>query len=81
MPTVAEVKKRLDWCGGDGAIVCVAIWSIEDVFDLASERGMTITKEQAEAVLNYMDSKQDCSMGVSWDTMGVYLDEIVSETE
>ena len=81
MPTVAEAKKRLDLCGGDDAVVCIAIWGVEDVLERASERDMTITKEQAETVLNKMDSKQDCSMGVSWDTMDCYLDEIVSETE
>ena len=81
MPTVAEARKRLDWCGGDDAIVCISIWSVEDVIQRAKERDMTITKEQAEGVLNNMDNKQDCSMGVSWDTMDCYLDEIVSETE
>ena len=81
MTTVAEAKKRFDWCGGDDAIVCVAVWCVEDVFQRAKERDMTITKEQAEEVLNNMDSKQDCSMGISWDTMDCYLDEITAETE
>ena len=79
MPTIAEIKRRLAWCGDDDTIVCVAIWSGEDVMGRAKERGMTITKEQAEGVLNNMDHKQDCSMGISWDTMDVYLDEVANE--
>ena len=79
MATVAEAKKRLDWCGDEH--VCIAIWSEEDVFGRAKERGMTITREQAQEVLSLMDSKQDCSMGISWDTMDVYLDEVANETE
>ncbi len=35
MPTVAEARKRLDWCGGDDAIVCISIWSVEDVIQRA----------------------------------------------
>ena len=79
MPTVAEVRKRLDRCGDEH--VAVAIWSEEDVFGRARERGMTITREQAQAVLNNMDNKQDCAMGISWATMDCYLDELEPETE
>ena len=77
MSTIAKVKERLSWCGDDNTIVCAAIWTIEDVQGRAKERGMTISKEQAEAVLVTMDNKQDCSLGISWDTMDVYLDEVV----
>jgi len=76
MPKISEVKKLLAWCGDDDTIVCVAIWCVADVMGRAEERGMTITKEQAEEVLNTMDHKQDCSMGISWDTMDVYLDDL-----
>ncbi len=81
MPTIAEIKKRLSWCGDDDTIVCAAIWCRQDVLERAKERGIAITNEQADGVLNNMDYKQDCSLGISWDTMDVYLDEITLVSE
>ena len=77
MRTVAEARERLNLCGDQH--VCVAIWREDDVFERAGERGMTISREQAQNVIDLMDSKQDCSLGISWDTMDVYLDELKTE--
>ena len=49
------------------------------MFEQAKERGMTITREQAQAVLTKMDNKQDCSLGITWDTIDYYLDELDTE--
>ena len=79
MPTIKEAMKRLHY--HDGQHVAVAIWCEDDVLERAKERGIRLTREQAQGVLANMDYKQDCSMGITWDTMDVYLDEVASETE
>lgn len=79
MPTVEEAIEILRRNGSQH--VAVAIWCEDDVLERAEERGMTITREQAQAVLNNMDYKQDCEMGISWATIDYYLDEVARETE
>jgi len=79
MPTIEQAIKRLHH--SDGQHVAVAIWCEDDVFVRARERGLTITREQAQEVLRLMDSKHDCEMGISWATMDVYLDEIAKDVQ
>ena len=75
MTTVAKAKERLDGCGGEQH-VAVAIWGEEDVLERARKRGMTITQEQAREIIDTIDHKQDCELGISWDTIDCYLDEL-----
>ena len=83
MSTIREAKQELDRCGGgvEDTIVCVAIWTVEDVIERAYERGMVVTRSQAERILEEMEQKQDASIGISWDTIDSYLDEIKQETD
>lgn len=54
--------------------VAVAIWCEEDVISRAGERGKTVTKEQAAHIIDTIDHKQDCCMGITWDTLDIYTD-------
>jgi hypothetical protein len=72
MPTVAEAKHRLKGIEGH---VAVAIWQREDVIGRAEERGIKITDEQADDILDNIDRKQDCEYGISWTTIDCYLDD------
>lgn len=75
MATKEEDIERINRC--DGQHVAVAIWSREDVFDVAERRDMKITEAQADAILDEMDRKQDCEVGITWDTLEFYLDQMV----
>ncbi len=74
MATIEEVAKRLGLCGEQH--VAVSIWGEEDVLERAKERGMAITQEQARAIIDTIDHKQDCELGITWDTIDCYLDEL-----
>ena len=75
MTTVAEAIKRLKWAGDQH--VAVAIWSEEDVLHRAKERGLTVTQKQASQIIDLVDRKQDCSMGISWITIDFFTDEVL----
>lgn len=78
MPTVASVQERLNGYQPDEHIA-VAIWCEEDVIGRAKERGKEITRKQAQAILDAIDSKQDCSVGISWVELDVYTDAELEE--
>lgn len=73
MATVKEVIKRLKWNGEQH--IAVAIWSEDDVLGRASERDIKISREEAREIIDLMDNKQDCSIGITWDTIDCYLEE------
>jgi len=72
MPTVAEATKRLEGIEGH---VAVAIWQREDVVGRAEMRGIKLTDEQADDILDDIDRKQDCELGISWITIDCFLDQ------
>ena len=54
-------------------------WCVEDFRQRADEREKDIKKkvynrEDFKAALDMMISKHDCSLGITWDTVDVYLD-------
>ena len=71
MGVVAEAHKRLDWCGDQH--VCAIIWSEEDVLARAKELGYVCSQEQAGDIIDEIDRRQDATIGVTWDTIDVYL--------
>ncbi|MBA7587630.1 hypothetical protein ES708_29661 [subsurface metagenome] len=71
MPTVEEAIKRLKWNGKQH--VAVAIWSEDDVLGRAKERGIKCSRAWAREIIDKIDNKQDCSLGITWDTIDCYL--------
>jgi len=57
----------------------MAIWTEEDVLGKAKERGIGITREQVQEILDEMDHRHDASMGITWDTIDAALDDYVRE--
>jgi hypothetical protein len=81
MPTVASVIEHLQGYKPDEHIA-TAIWCEEDVLGRAEERGIKLNQHQAQEILDTIDSKQDCELGISWDTLDCYIDdELDGETE
>ena len=79
MPSVAQVKHRLKGIGRQH--VAAAIWCEEDVIARAHERGIRIGCRQARDVIDAVDHKQDCSYGITWDTLDYYIDEIKAKRQ
>ena len=73
MPTVTEVRRRLRGIGGH---VAVAIWEEEDVLNRAEELGIACSQKQAREIIDTIDRKQDCSCGITWDSIDFWLYEL-----
>ena len=76
MPTVRDVVDRLHRQWKPDEHIAVAIWSEVDVLERAEEKNMAITREGAREIIRLIDDKQDCSIGITWDTIDVYLDDL-----
>lgn len=74
MPKVANVIEHLRSYDPDDHIA-TAIWCEEDVIGRARERGKEVTKEQAQRILDRIDSKWDATIGISWVELDIYTDE------
>lgn len=49
----------------------------EDVFSRAEDLGYTLTDRQAEQVLMLAKSNHDASIGINWDVIDTYINEIL----
>ena len=52
-------------------------WCTEDVLHEAEELGVELTEDEANDVLIRMEEKHDASIGISWDVMDVYIQDLV----
>jgi len=75
MPTTKEVTERFNWLKNQH--VAVAIWCEDDVLELAKEEGIKCSRKRAREIIDEIDRKQVATMGISWDTIRVYLNEYV----
>jgi hypothetical protein len=76
MPTITEAKKRLTGIKGH---VAIAIWERSDIFDRAEHLGIKISDKDADDILDYIDRKQDSELGITWDTLDVYIQDHFAE--
>ena len=51
---------------------CTIVWMPEDVLSLDD----TLTEEQVSWVLGKMEDKHDASLGISWDTIEFWINEV-----
>jgi hypothetical protein len=54
-------------------------WGIEDVISMCEADGLKITDEQAREVLAVVLRNRDASIGVTWDTLRFWRDELYPE--
>ena len=52
-------------------------WSTEDVLHQAKEKGVKLTEDEANDILLHMERKHDACIGINWDTIDVYIDDLV----
>jgi hypothetical protein len=56
-------------------------WHIDDVAGQAESQGETLTEEECRDVLAMVMRKHDCNIGINWDVIDYWIDQIVSERE
>jgi len=78
MPSVKQVIDRLNRLYQSDEHIAVAIWCEDDVIEKAQEMNMTITREEAREILDNVEANHDCELGITWDTLDAYLDELKS---
>ena len=52
-------------------------WNVQDVFDKAEEMEVTVTIEQAVALLKKIENNWDAEYGVSWADIEAGIDDII----
>lgn len=55
--------------------IAIAIWCEGDIIGRAQERGKVVTRQQAQQILDTIERKQDCELGISWLTIDAHTDE------
>lgn len=71
IPTAEEIKQLTDpnWLA--------EWWHIDDVKGLEE----TLTDEEAQDVLRMVNKRHDCNIGINWDFIQYFIDEIIDERE
>ena len=55
----------------------IITWCIEDVIERAKEKDIILSKKDAKEVLELTDKYHDCNIGISWETLDVWIDEVL----
>ena len=76
LPTVKEVVDWLSRHYSPDEHVAVDIWCVEDVLERAEERGIKISRKEAEEIIDEIHKNQDATIGINWDVIDAYLDEV-----
>lgn len=56
-------------------------WHIDDVAMQAEDHGENLTEEECRDVLAMVIRKHDCNIGINWEVIDYWIDEIVKERE
>lgn len=81
MTTIKELKKHIERNYKDEDHVAFAIWSLDDVLVRAEENEVKISEEQAKKILDTLNDHQDCTQGITWDSIDNALNELEEEIE
>lgn len=52
-------------------------WSTEDVLHEAKELGVELTEDEANDILLHMEEKHDANIGISWDIIDIYIQDVL----
>jgi hypothetical protein len=57
------------------------IWSTEDVLQTAEDMDIKLTTEEADDILISVEHNHDACHGISWDTIGWHIQDLVDTRE
>jgi hypothetical protein len=75
--TIAQLIKHLEHYNPN-EIIAYDLWMVDDVMGSSNDHG-AITRSQAEEVLHRMEHRKDASIGLNWDVLNYYLDQVMEE--
>ena len=52
-------------------------WSTEDVLQRAKDNDVKLTEDEANSILLEMQRDYDADVGINWETIDVYIDDLV----
>lgn len=73
---VKELIEKLKNYYSEDAEVCSIIWDVDDVLDIAEDRDMSCSKAEAIKIIQLMEHRYECTIGITWDTIDCYLFEL-----
>jgi len=76
LPTVKEIVNWLLRHYSPDEHVAVDIWCVEDVLERAEERGIKISRKGAEEIIDEVHRRRDSTIGINWDVIDSFLDEV-----
>lgn len=59
-------------------LACI-VWSAVDVLQRADELETPVSDQEANDIIDRVGRKADCSMGISWATLDVFIDECINQ--
>lgn len=79
--TIREAIKHLAESYQPDEPCCLILWTSEDVRGVADSMGKKITDEQVADVLEHIEHHHDASLGVTWLTLEMAVDDIVKDED
>lgn len=76
---MTTVKEHIEWMQETykpEEPIAVVVWQADDVVNRAEEREIKITRKQAEEIIHRMHNRHDATLGITWDTIDCYLDDL-----
>ena len=70
-----HIEEYLDQIGKGNVIA--SIWMLDDVAGRAEEMDIEITDDQCRDVLSCLDRKHDACIGINWDVIDYWIDEVL----
>lgn len=74
MTTVKDLIARLKANYHPNEHVAAGIWQTDDILARTKDRQMHVDRDVAVQIVEQMANNHDASVGISWDTVDVYLD-------
>ena len=56
-------------------------WSTEDVLQRAKDNDVKLTEDEANSILLEMQRDYDADVGINWETIDDYIDDLVDERD
>ncbi len=81
MATVLGLKDHLKDHFNNDDTIAYAIWQVTDVLGMAKSKGVTLEEKDAREILAGVHRTQDCEYGITWITLGCWIDEYEREKQ
>jgi len=56
-------------------------WSTEDVLQRAKDNDVKLTEDEANSILLEIQRDYDADVGINWETIDVYIDDLVDDRD